>query len=466
MKSIRADVIGDATEKRLKEHGLELVIGLDTTAPNPLDREDSTIIGRDNENEFFAANYNGDMQDFVDKYSKEVIGCHYEDLIWRTVYSKGYAPHKSFTIYPENDTEFKEDGFIFTIKALLKPEPWIGVVSKATADLVVSKFEEKLANYNAWRLGFVYKASVMVDCGSHYDTWYRIYTYNNTGEVVINELIDQIIDQIDVDLESCRLELTFKVDNNKLPKGISATELFTSHIKNNYGFTPALGTITVQEDENTVKTIMLANTMPLFDELATEETFNLVEKNAFELNNSLLDNDKFLGMTNEHITGTLKAAEHYDIWAPLMLHVLISSLMTGMEGVELVSADVLQRPYKEVQRESLTNMVINQFCEELADDEDWILNDEEVDFILDYAELYMLTTVEVIEENFVIDSLTNRLLNKAFVCLNGDAYFGKEEDAIRYLNENGVTCTTFKEACENFERTKIKELSCYYTEWK
>ena len=69
----------------------------------------------------------------------------------------------------------------------------------------------------------------------------------------------------------------------------------------------------------------------------------------------------------------------------------------------------------------------------------------------------------VVDNFFRVDSKTFRPMTEGHIIFDGVAHFIKEEDAVEYLNANGVTCESFTEAYEMAQRGEIDDT--YFTEW-
>ena len=101
----------------------------------------------------------------------------------------------------------------------------------------------------------------------------------------------------------------------------------------------------------------------------------------------------------------------------------------------------------------------------LADD--WMPTDEDMALLQKVFDAKDATTthaqINVVDEYFRVDSKTYRVMTEGYIVFDGTAYFIKEDDAVEYLNANGVKCDTFTEAYEMAQRGEIDD--CYFTEW-
>lgn len=114
--------------------------------------------------------------------------------------------------------------------------------------------------------------------------------------------------------------------------------------------------------------------------------------------------------------------------------------------------------------EALVRNSVNN-SEELPDN--WEMNEEDVKLVgVIFSEKAPKTDAEKEEllSDFVrIDSKTHRLMIAGMMIFGGAAYFVDVEDAVEYLNANGVECKDFCEAYELSERGEIEDT--FYTEW-
>ncbi|MBO6225744.1 MAG: hypothetical protein J6N72_09910 [Psychrobacter sp.] len=340
MYAIREKIVGEKTEERLKNHGLTLTVSEDKVSGHPLKDSDIVFVGGDTHRDYFLERFKGDMGAFVRAFCKNVLNCRADDLIWKAVYSKDVTERKNYTLEAATHIGsrggYKEQGFIYITKEKVKESFSVGIVGTKIRKKIISEFEEKIVHLNAWNAGNVYRASVTTDEGGVYDTWHGLYTYKKSAESQINLLINEIINSIDTDNDICRFGLEIKVNEIALPLDITPTAYFIAHVKNNFGFTPALGAINHDHKTDILTTNMLANTMPLFNEIVTKDLFESMQKQT----SALINDDRFESTTSSSIKEIMEAGEHYTTWPPLMIHALMTSIVEDLAGIEIVSAEI------------------------------------------------------------------------------------------------------------------------------
>ena len=98
---------------------------------------------------------------------------------------------------------------------------------------------------------------------------------------------------------------------------------------------------------------------------------------------------------------------------------------------------------------------------------DWAMNEDDlkiIDMIFDDKQPANTDDeAEVLQEFVRLDSKTHRVMIAGMMIFGGEAYFVDTDDAVEYLNANGVECDTFGEAYELSEAGEIDET--FYTEW-
>lgn len=114
--------------------------------------------------------------------------------------------------------------------------------------------------------------------------------------------------------------------------------------------------------------------------------------------------------------------------------------------------------------EEMTRNVVNN-AGELPDD--WSMTDEDMKLVeLIFGEKKPKTDEEkeeMLSDYIRIDSKTHRFMIAGFMVFGGSAYFIEVEDAVEYLNAEGVECEDFDTAYELSEKGEIDET--FYTEW-
>lgn len=339
MDVTRNSVVKKETEARLKAHGLTLTIDQDLMAKKPFKDSSIVFVGGDSYQDYFTEHFKGDMTVFVRAFCKKVLGCRADVLIWKTVYSKNPWDHNYAIVSEEKDilmSGHKEHGFVYMTKEQIKKDFKVNGVGASLKKEIIKDFEYKIAYMNAWRTNSIYRVSLMTGEGGYYETWDGVFEDNESIDVKINSFIDSLVESIDTDIDGCRFELTFSINEMRLPIDCSPTEHLINHVKNKYGFIPCFGAIDHNRRDDILKTNMLANVMPPFDELADKDMFDCMQANV----KKAMSDEQFTAMSEPSVLEALNSAEHYTEWTPLMIHALMLTITEGVEGVKLTSAQI------------------------------------------------------------------------------------------------------------------------------
>lgn len=342
MNVTRNSVVSKETEERLKAHGLTLTVDEDRMAKKPFEDSPVVFVGGNSHQDYFLEHFKGDMPIFVRAFCKKVLGCRADDLIWKPIYSKNPWDHNYAIVSEEKDILMgghKEHGFVYMTKDQIKEDFKVNAVGANLKKEIIKDFEDKIAYMNAWKTDSIYRISLTTDEGGCYNTWHGVFEDNESVDVKINAFIDDIVDSIDNDIDGCRFELTFSINEMRLPVDCSPTEQLINHVKKKYGFTPCFGVIDHNRRDDILKTNMLANVMPLFDELADQDMFTRMQVNV----KKAMDSGKFTGMSEPTVLEALNNSEHYTEWSPLMIQALMLTVTEGVSGVKLTNAQIADR---------------------------------------------------------------------------------------------------------------------------
>lgn len=127
---------------------------------------------------------------------------------------------------------------------------------------------------------------------------------------------------------------------------------------------------------------------------------------------------------------------------------------------------------KPMTKEALTEIITDEYYDVIGDDE-WVMLDSEVDAINKDQQTYSAPYAQkagtyshekIISDRWRMDYKTHRMIREGYLCLEGDALFACEKDAVDFVSQRtGESYKDFNEVYEASERGDIGE--SYFTDW-
>ena len=348
-----SEYIGGKTNLALAaEHGLSIAIKCNENPEQSRLNRDSIWVGIDVYGldeallaEFSDEEVRNNPRLYVEQYCKNILKCAVDDIIWHITdhYSVGHA--MIFAMNDGNNGWIEYDcsrHFIYITKEAAQAK-YGAMESDAITAMALADFAKEVDEYNQWCNSDVFfglvkpkqeneiNSSVLdvISCKSDIMGAERKEAYST-----VSNMIDSTIEAIN---NAGSGSVSFKVSikgktSSKIDIASSPTIHIISQIEKMFGFTPAIGTINIDEVEKTVEMTWLLASIPHFLALCN----NARKTSKFNLFDMMTNNVRFIGdeydfesIDESTLINLLTNDDDYSVWSNHMLISLLTTLFNG-----------------------------------------------------------------------------------------------------------------------------------------